>query len=120
MPPRAIPPKEHAVGEAFFYLDSSYRLKLAGGQEIPLSEWQPASVCYVASWGCGKGAQLYFHWKTILLPKHIAEYVVVHEMTHLLDPHHTPEFWLRLERAMPDYAQRKSWLAEHGIEVEGV
>ncbi|MEH6387084.1 MAG: SprT family zinc-dependent metalloprotease [Pseudomonas profundi] len=72
-------------------------------------------------WGsCGKGAQLYFHWKTILLPKHIAEYVVVHEMTHLHEPHHTPEFWRRLERAMPDYAQRKSWLAEHGIEVEGV
>lgn len=72
-------------------------------------------------WGsCGKGAVLYFHWKTILLPKHIAEYVVVHEMVHLHEPHHTPEFWLRLERAMPDYAQRKSWLAEHGIEVEGV
>ncbi len=50
-------------------------------------------------WGsCGKGAQLYFHWKTILLPKHIAEYVVVHEMVHLHEPHHTPEFWLRLER----------------------
>ena len=62
---------------------------------------------------------MYFHWKTILLPKHIAEYVVVHEMVHLHEPHHTAEFWLRLERAMPDYAQRKSWLAEHGIEVEG-
>ena len=72
-------------------------------------------------WGsCGKGALLYFHWKTILLPKHIAEYVVVHEMVHLHEPHHTPEFWLRLERAMPDYAQRKDWLAEHGIEVEGL
>jgi len=46
--------------------------------------------------------------------------VVVHEMVHLHEPHHTSEFWLRLERAMPDYAQRKSWLAEHGIEVEGV
>lgn len=65
---------------------------------------------------CGKGAQLYFHWKTILLPKQIAEYVVV----HLHEPHHTPEFWLRLERVMPDFAQRKTWLAEHGIEVEGV
>lgn len=72
-------------------------------------------------WGsCGKGSVLYFHWKTILLPKHIAEYVVVHEMAHLHEPHHTPEFWLRLERAMPDYVQRKEWLAEHGIEVEGV
>jgi predicted metal-dependent hydrolase len=72
-------------------------------------------------WGsCGKGEILYFHWKSILLPKRIAEYVVVHEMVHLHEQHHTPEFWLRLERAMPDYAQRKEWLAEHGIEVEGL
>lgn len=72
-------------------------------------------------WGsCGKGDRLYFHWKTILLPARIAEYVVVHEMAHLHEPHHTPAFWLRVERAMPDYAQRKDWLAKHGIDVEGV
>jgi predicted metal-dependent hydrolase len=72
-------------------------------------------------WGsCGKGDWLYFHWKAILLPPRIAEYVVVHEIAHLHEPHHSPAFWLRLERAMPDYAQRKAWLAEHGIDVEGI
>lgn len=72
-------------------------------------------------WGsCGKGEWLYFHWKSILLPARIAEYVVVHEIAHLHEPHHTPEFWLRVERAMPDFAQRKTWLAEHGIDVEGI
>jgi predicted metal-dependent hydrolase len=72
-------------------------------------------------WGsCGKGDYLYFHWKAILLPPRIVEYVVVHEIAHLQEPHHTPAFWLRVERAMPDYAQRKTWLAEHGIDVEGI
>jgi predicted metal-dependent hydrolase len=72
-------------------------------------------------WGsCGKGDWLYFHWKTILLPARIAEYVVVHEIAHLHEPHHNPAFWLRVERAMPDYAQRRDWLAEHGIDVEGI
>lgn len=72
-------------------------------------------------WGsCGKGDWLYFHWKSILLPAGIAEYVVVHEMAHLHEPHHTPAFWQRVERAMPDYARRKAWLAEHGIDVEGI
>jgi len=72
-------------------------------------------------WGsCGKGDWLYFHWKTILLPARIAEYVVVHEIAHLHEPHHTPAFWLRVERAMPDYVQRRAWLAEHGIDVEGI
>jgi predicted metal-dependent hydrolase len=72
-------------------------------------------------WGsCGKGGWLYFHWKTIMLPPRIAEYVVVHELAHLHHPHHTPEFWQRVERAMPDYERRKTWLAEHGMNVEGV
>lgn len=72
-------------------------------------------------WGsCGKGDWLYFHWKTILLPPRIAEYVVVHEIAHLHERHHTPAFWLRIERAMPDFARRKAWLAEHGIDVEGM
>lgn len=72
-------------------------------------------------WGsCGKGDWLYFHWKSILLPPRIAEYVVVHEIAHLHEPHHTPAFWQRVERAMPDYVQRKAWLAEHGMEVEGI
>ena len=69
-------------------------------------------------WGsCGKGGRLYFHWRTILLPPRIADYIVVHELVHLHEGHHTPEFWQRVERAMPDFAQRKQWLAEHGGEA---
>jgi predicted metal-dependent hydrolase len=72
-------------------------------------------------WGsCGKGDWLYFHWKTILLPAPIVEYVVVHEMAHLHEPHHTPAFWRRVERAMPDHERRRGWLEGHGLEVEGL
>lgn len=66
-------------------------------------------------WGsCGKGSRLYFHWRTILLPPRIVEYIAVHELVHLQHPHHTPQFWGRVERAMPDFALRKAWLAENG------
>jgi hypothetical protein len=72
-------------------------------------------------WGSsGKGGWLYFHWKAILLPPRIAEYIAVHEMAHLHERHHTPAFWLLVERAMPDFARRKIWLAEHGVDVEGI
>jgi predicted metal-dependent hydrolase len=72
-------------------------------------------------WGsCGKGDRLYFHWKAVLLPPRIAEYVVVHEIAHLHERLHTPEFWRRVERAMPDFERRKKWLAEKGMEVEGL
>jgi predicted metal-dependent hydrolase len=72
-------------------------------------------------WGsCGKGHVLYFHWKVVLLPLRIAEYVVVHEIAHIHERLHTPEFWRRVERAMPDYERRKKWLAERGMDVEGL
>jgi predicted metal-dependent hydrolase len=72
-------------------------------------------------WGsCGKGDWLYFHWKTILLPPRIAEYVVVHEMAHLHEPHHTPEFWRRVERVLADFERRKEWLQLHGSVVESL
>lgn len=66
-------------------------------------------------WGsCSRNRNVNFHWATILLPASIVEYVVVHELVHLLEANHTPDFWLRVERALPDYEQRKAWLAEHG------
>jgi hypothetical protein len=66
-------------------------------------------------WGsCGKAGVLYFHWATILLPPSIVDYVVVHELAHLREPSHTPDFWRHVERALPDYERRNRWLAEHG------
>lgn len=65
-------------------------------------------------WGsCGKRG-VNFHWAAILLPPTVIEYIVVHELAHLREPHHTRAFWARVERAMPDFATRKAWLAEHG------
>lgn len=72
-------------------------------------------------WGsCGKSGTLNFHWATITLPASIVEYVVVHELAHLHEKNHTPDFWLRVERAMPDYERRKAWLAEHGGRFVGL
>lgn len=66
-------------------------------------------------WGsCAPGGQLCFNWATITLPPGIIDYVVVHELAHVLHPNHGPEFWAALGRAMPDWEVRKRWLAERG------
>ncbi len=68
-------------------------------------------------WGsCGKSGIVNFHWATILSPPSVVEYVVVHELVHLCVHQHSPEFWLRVERALPDYERRKEWIAQHGME----
>ena len=66
-------------------------------------------------WGsCSPGGTLNFHWRTVLLPARLVDYVVVHEMAHLHEPNHSDAFWTRVERAMPDYERRKQELSEEG------
>lgn len=66
-------------------------------------------------WGsCGKGGRLYFHWQATLFPPRIIDYIVAHELIHLREPHHTPSFWRTLELTLPDWEQRRRWLAERG------
>lgn len=66
-------------------------------------------------WGsCGQAGGLNFHWATITLPASVVDYVIVHELAHLIERNHSPEFWRRVARALPEYEQRKQWLAQHG------
>jgi predicted metal-dependent hydrolase len=68
----------------------------------------------------GTGGRVSFHWKAILLPPRIAQYVVIHELAHGLHPHHSADFWIKVEQHLPDWRWRKVWLAENGIQVEGL
>jgi hypothetical protein len=67
-------------------------------------------------WGsCGAGT-LNFHWRTMTLPPRAIDYVIVHELAHIAEPHHSGAFWDRVRQALPDFGSRKRWLAEHGGE----
>lgn len=62
-------------------------------------------------WGsCGKNQSLYFNWRLLQLPVRLIDYVIVHEMTHLAERNHSPAFWQAVERAMPDWRNRKQQL----------
>lgn len=62
-------------------------------------------------WGsCGKGRTLSFNWKLLQLKTRLVDYVIAHELGHLVKPHHNPSFWQILDRAIPDWKQRKEEL----------
>ena len=66
-------------------------------------------------WGfCSSRDEINFHWRTILLPPHIIDYLIVHELVHLKEKNHSRQFWRRLERVIPDYVQRRDWLLVNG------
>jgi predicted metal-dependent hydrolase len=63
-------------------------------------------------WGsCGRNRVLYFNWKVLQLPVRLADYVIAHELVHLVEGHHGPAFWAALGRAMPDWQKRKDALS---------
>ena len=62
-------------------------------------------------WGsCGKNGMLHFNWRLLQLPVRLVDYVIVHELAHLQEPNHTPEFWRLLDRALLDWHERRSEL----------
>ena len=48
----------------------------------------------------------------------VIEYIIVHELTHLLEANHTPEFWNRVAAQLPSYEKAKNWLKENGHLIE--
>ncbi|MDU5082735.1 SprT family zinc-dependent metalloprotease [uncultured Tissierella sp.] len=61
---------------------------------------------------------LNFHWKLMMAPMTIIDYVVVHELVHFLYPNHTESFWNVVDKVLPDYLERKNWLREEGAALD--
>ncbi len=53
---------------------------------------------------------LNFNIRLAALPKNITEYIVVHELSHALEPNHSREFWHIVENFCPDYKERRNEL----------
>ena len=69
-------------------------------------------------WGsCSQKGNLNFNWKLVMAPTYIVDYVVVHELCHLIQMNHSKEFWQQVGRQIPDYKERRKWLKENGIKL---
>jgi len=72
---------------------------------------------------CSPSGRLAFHWKCMMAPLTIIDYIVVHELCHLHHRDHTAAFWNEVDKVMPEYRERKEWLRKNGagldVAVEG-
>lgn len=66
-------------------------------------------------WGsCGKNGVLFFNWRLLQLPVRLIDYIIVHELVHIQEPRHSPEFWQAIDRALPTWQQLKDALRSDG------
>lgn len=65
-------------------------------------------------WGsCSTRGTLSLNWKLLFAPPEVVDYVLVHELAHLLEPNHSPRFWAHVARHCPDHQAHRRWLHEH-------
>lgn len=66
-------------------------------------------------WGsCSNKGNINFNWKIIMAPIEVIDYVIVHELCHLIRLDHSPEFWRLINKVLPDYENRRMWLKKYG------
>ena len=66
-------------------------------------------------WGsCGINGRLNFPWRLVMAPVELVDYVVVHELCHLLRRDHSAAYWKLVAAVLPDYHERR-----HRLRLEG-
>jgi predicted metal-dependent hydrolase len=70
-------------------------------------------------WGsCTPNNNIIFNWRIIKAPMFVVNYLVAHELVHLIESNHTPEFWNILSIQVPAYQKAKDWLKKNGHLLE--
>jgi len=71
-------------------------------------------------WGsCSvKKPKVNFHWKVMMAPASVIEYLIVHELTHFKHKRHNADFWNEVDKILPGYQKQLLWLKENGASLE--
>lgn len=68
----------------------------------------------LAGVSCSPRNNLNFNWRLIKASMRVIEYVIVHELAHLLEPNHNSKFWTVIKSQLPDYWKSREWLRQFG------
>jgi predicted metal-dependent hydrolase len=66
-------------------------------------------------WGsCHSSGRIHLNWRLIQMPVRLLDYVVAHEVAHLVEMNHSQRFWRTVGKLVPDYAARRKELRHEG------
>jgi predicted metal-dependent hydrolase len=67
---------------------------------------------------CTIKGNLNFHWKCAMAPIDVLNYIVVHELAHLIHPNHSSEFWNTVDKVLSNYDSQVKWLRLNGAGMD--
>jgi len=67
---------------------------------------------------CSEKGNLNFHWKCIMAPLDVLNYIVVHELAHLIHKNHIKAFWNEIDKMIPEYQKHIEWLRINGAAMD--
>lgn len=71
-----------------------------------------------SKWGhCTVQGAIQYNWQILLAPEPIVDYLVAHEVSHLVHHNHSPAFWAVVASLCPDYRPRRAWLKAKGMQL---
>ena len=72
---------------------------------------------YKSTWGlCSVSKKtIFLNWRLVMAPESVLDYVIIHELCHLVEPNHSKSFWSQVEIYKTDYKKDKIWLKENGF-----
>ena len=79
-------------------------------------ELSPKKVSYRSQktrWGsCSIEGHISLNWRLVAAPMEKLEYVIIHELAHLMHHNHSKSFWRLVERHCPDHREHRRWLRD--------
>ena len=64
---------------------------------------------------CSAKGNVNFHWKCAMAPMDVLQYIIVHELAHLIHLNHTTEFWNEVDKVLPKHEEQMNWLKLNGV-----
>ena len=70
---------------------------------------------YASKWGsCTASNKISYNWRIIMAPDCIVDYLIIHELCHIIEHNHSKNFWYQVGKYCEDFKKKRKWLRENG------
>ena len=102
-----------------WYLKESTKILKARTEELAQQmSVQPSGITvknYNSKWGsCSANNKISYNWRIIMAPDCIVDYLIIHELSHIIEPNHSKNFWQQVKNHCQDFQKKRKWLRENG------